>query len=316
MIDEPRIAESDEGFPALDFKFSNSGGERDLLTRIVIEVDSASADLSPCLHYQLWCRDGNLVLAVFNDGWGEARDFAGSIDLRIFGAAVHRRRVDIPSSQIPAAVMHNLKQFVLLEYPQLDLSALPAELRGDEGWLPYTLIPASGSPSGIKSVPGVFSYASADGHASTEEIPVSCGYGKKIYVLDGRLKDMHYSWPIQASRIVPSCLYHFMLDPESGQNSYEKSVAHVVQPGGYDRLWLVLASTRPAFYYLRCHFVLASGATVRSPWIKLHIWFQSEGAHWSGYHELTDIAYPYRRRRDPDYDVSALRRRTPRRWQA
>lgn len=133
---EPRIGQTD-GFPALDFKFHNQGSRKDLLTKVVIDVHRATVDYTPILGTVISCNDGDVVLYVSNNGWGDAEDFKCEVDLEPFGAAVQSRTVLVTAPKIPAEA-DKASSFVLVSHQQIDTAAMPSGLRNEEHRLLYT----------------------------------------------------------------------------------------------------------------------------------------------------------------------------------
>lgn len=326
MIVDPAIRLSDT-FPALDFKFQNRGVSSELLTRVGVEVRSAEVDHTPSLEYSLSCRDGNLALMVSNYGWGDAKSFQARVDLSVLGAASPSNHVVVKADVLPSATAEGPRRpfpdtlndlpgkdspnmFKLVDHRQLDLKVLPAELLGDESWPSrhgYVIAPGYGKPrGGLRSLSGGVSYTYNDDQSRTQQIRAPSPH--LIYVIGGRFEYVYYDDGIAACMMPPSYEYHFLLEPDQRRQKYEKSIAHQVGAGEFERIWLVLASTKSAFYDLRCYFRSGTGTVIESPLLRLHIWSPSNGPVNSYFmNELSDVDYPtdYRGRPIdlPDYNT-------------
>lgn len=298
---EPGIGQTD-GFPALDFKFHNQGSRKDLLTKVVIDVHRATVDYTPILGSVISCDDGDVVLYVSNNGWGDAEDFRCEVDLEPFGAAVQSRTVLVTAPKIPAEA-DSASTFVLVSHQQIDTSAMPSGLRKEEHRLPGPatsryrepyLVPPDREPrGGIESLSSKYTYMSIDGRSFSERQDIRTHLYTKIYLQGTRFECVSYDPGIMASVLPPSCRYHFLLDPDQGARRYEKSIAHEVRPDEYERIWIVVASKKSAHYELKCRFFSSSGRTIESPGLQLDIWNPPSHAYLLRYgRELNEISYP------------------------
>jgi hypothetical protein len=294
-----------EGLPVLDFKFRNTGPAGELLTRVVVDVAGAAVDPTPSLEYGLACRDGDLIGTVRNHGWGAAERLTGTVDLSLFGAAVPADEVEVDLGSVQPG---RHRRCTLVGHRDLVPAKLPPGLT-----VPPTE-PFREPPGGIDDLPGLFDYRSTDGTWWSDEVTLSRierdVYDlRKIYVADGRFHYVEYDLGVMYSLLPPSCAYHFRLDPEGGPQTYERSVAHVVGPDEYERIWLLFAAPKSGVFELTCRFHSATRLVAETPPIRLHVWsprdhpLHDRGAHVT---ELSEIAFPndYRGapRRLPDYD--------------
>jgi hypothetical protein len=71
-------AEFANSFPVLDLKFQNPGKKPELITRIRMLLLDAMLDATPAIEYSLEVDSGDLVLAIRNFGWGDARSFVAN----------------------------------------------------------------------------------------------------------------------------------------------------------------------------------------------------------------------------------------------
>jgi len=227
---------------------------------------SAEVDYTPSLQYSLVCRDGDLALRVSNYGWGDAESFRAMIDLSVLGAASQRNIAVINADTISASPAERpllsflstrrgkpeigeQNVFGIVDHRQLDLQMLPEQLFGDETWpQKYGRIVAPGYDrprGGLHSLTGNASYKSTDGRSRTQSIRASSP--RLIIVLGGRFEYVDYNDGVCACMMPPSYEYHLLLEPDQKSRTYENSIAHRVGVGEFERIWLVLASTKSAF---------------------------------------------------------------------
>lgn len=88
MIDIDQIAQQEPPnafiynyrFPAIDFKFQNTGTATAVLWQFIIKVIKAEIDILPTFDFRMNVKDNALQIAAVNNGWGNAHDCLIQID--------------------------------------------------------------------------------------------------------------------------------------------------------------------------------------------------------------------------------------------
>lgn len=273
-------------FPALDFKFRNPGDGSELITSVKLIVESCTVDCAPAMEYCLTCQDGDLFLTVYNHGYGPARAFRAEVDLGEFADVANR---DVPvvheCGQIvdgarTANGLYQSHDFCLIQKDEINASRLE-QLKSD----PATKEP--GFPLGateaeeengiaVGAFNARFSFRDDSGLSHEEEYRVAHvkrgAYGSPyIYLTESGFQYGKYrgAW---FSLIPPSCEYQFLIDPDDRKDEYQISTAHAVQPGEFERIWIVVGAKKSAFLELRVVILTDKKRKVVSPPINLHIW--------------------------------------------
>src|SRR5262245_21916322 len=74
-----RLLDSEITFPAIDFKFRNTGRSAAVLWQYSVEVFEAEVDPTPELQFQLSVNTDSLIVTARNNGWGPAKSCTFSL---------------------------------------------------------------------------------------------------------------------------------------------------------------------------------------------------------------------------------------------
>jgi len=281
-------------FPILDFKFENSGFIADMIIAVEFRVDTVEVDPTPLLEYDVFCEDGNLMLALTNYGWGVARDVSVRLDLPFLKIApivpvseplrvgdvspTEKRRFPSPG-------------FLIVDKKNVRADRMPARLMANESWFRNGSWHMTLHGLDPNNLPGIaipsaeISYADLRGGRVTKNRTAFERDTSRMFFSRTRgFVNVGYSDRSSnpASYLPPSCKYHFLISTDSPTSVYRFSTAHTLAPKEFERLWIVIGADKSCRLKGKVVFITSTGREITSPNLDISLWNPSN----SNYHEL------------------------------
>jgi hypothetical protein len=319
-------------FPVLDLKFHNAGKTPELITRIRMLSLDVDLDITPAIEYSLEVDSGDLVLAIRNFGWADARSFVGYIDLSPLERALRLTTVKkIEVDALPQAIRQNSGQFTsimvpLIEKSDIDSASLPnglrkppAIVRSRENEAEFWRLQKTIETNGLSTLRLTATYADTAGRSYTDEIDVvrvqrGAYDTRNIYFGEDGFEYVEYDRGFLYSLLSPSASYNFLVDMDAPARADEISVAHEVPPGGFDRISLTIGASKSAILRFRLEFETNAARKISSPELTIPVWNpRNTFASIRGATRVSEFAEVRDSSRKP-YDLKAQRDIRSRSW--
>jgi len=249
-------------FPAIDFKFQNTGSATALLWKFSIKIIRAEIDMSPSFNFSMKVVDNNLQIGAINNGWGDAHDCSMRIEehtLNKLFSEEERTFEGLIQSGEERPILTLTKQLAQKDKFE-ELSKEFSDIR-----LP------TGIPIGVYGI-----------QLEAPQIQWSCKNAKserhegdtkiKLFNEFFVTKDGFHVQYLSGAGLPSDITYSIIIDPSHGTQEQEYRISRKIPPGDVERFHIMVGSPCSCYLTLRFVFHVDAATKIESNVFNIQIW--------------------------------------------
>lgn len=249
-------------FPAIDFKFQNTGTATAVLWQFVIKVMKAEVDISSTFDFRMNVKDNALQIAAINNGWGDAHDCLIQIDEptlnRLFPESARQFRGAIPSGE-EQQILTLTKRLA----QQDNFEALRKEFKDIR--LP------TGIPIGICGIElqaPQATWTCKNDNVNTDTNNAKVRKFNNFYLVEDGFKEDFLS----GAGLISEVTYSAIIDASKGSQERVYSISRKIPPGDVERFHIMVGSPTSCHLQLKFVFHVDKSTIIESDMFDVHLW--------------------------------------------
>jgi hypothetical protein len=271
-----------------DMVFDNKRDAYERVSKIDFLIESIEPDNNPYIDFTLRAERGDLLLQIYNSGYGEAKNFDAVVNLGVFHDSIApqlwSKKLTLATIEGVTPKQHGDNVYLLIEKADIDESKLPNQVNpnidSSKGLNPILV---SGTYAGIKGENGPWKFTKnvlperSRNNPAVRIFYYGANFEKELaYKNHGFSYDIKREWLASAQ----NKSYDIKINVGGTENSYDAYIPNIfpdadsnkIDSGQSKKIPIKLSVTKSAIIRGRFSVTLGNGERIESAPIECHIW--------------------------------------------